>query len=106
VESRLANHPKSREVWAILESTSPASKEDVDSLIQKFREPKLDAHAIEEARARVRQLVGSGAREYLPEHAEQGPKRTNNNVGSSDFNGLGVSLDSLRALSGIGTDNN
>lgn len=108
VESRLANHPKASEIRVVLESVSPSSKEDVDSILQKFREKPRDSHAIEEARARVRQLVGSGAREYLPEHAEKRPAPTQNYNGSpaGDFNGLGVGLDSLRALSGIGTDKN
>lgn len=105
VENRLANHPKSKQIRALFESAPPSTREDVDSILQQFREPVRDTHAIEEARARVRELVGSVTREALLEHEEQGARKDKPN-GGANFNGLGVSLDSLRALSGIGTDNN
>ena len=88
----------------VLESVGPSTKEDVDNVLAKFRERQRDPSELSEARARVRALVGSGTKEYVVEHEEQGSGGRGGRSGQ-DFNGLGMGLDQLRALSGIGNEN-
>jgi len=103
VEQRLANHPRAGEVRVLLENANIGSKEDVDTLLSKFREPRRDPVTIEEARERVRKLAGSAqTREAVLEHEERGNQNGSaKNGNSQDYHGLGLSLEQLRALSGI-----
>ncbi len=103
VESRLLNHPRRDEVRGLIEHVQPNTKEDVDSLLSKFREKRQDPGAIEEARARVRAIVGSGSREALIESEERPVARGGR---GGDYNNLGQDVESLRALAGIGPENN
>lgn len=100
-EERLKNHPKADQIRSLVESTSPSSKDGVDQLLSKFREPRHDPGALEEARARVRAMVGSNTREYLQEHQERKPAAA---AASDEYNGIGMSIDNLRALAGIGNE--
>lgn len=104
VESRLLNHPRRDEIRGLFEHVQPGTKEDVDQLLSKFREKRQDPGALEEARARVRSIVGSGAREALIENEERPVAKGNR--GGGNYNELGQDLESLRALSGIGTPEN
>ncbi len=103
-EERLRNHPKRNDIRLVLEARKVASKEDIDNIVTSFREKQLDTAAIEEARSRVRMLVGgSGSREYAAEDAVKKPTHL---VESVDYNGLGQDLKKLRTLSGMGSDEN
>lgn len=102
IEQRLANHPRADVVRQLIEAKQPDSKEAVDQIVSSVRESRRDPEAIEQARARVRQLAGaSGAREYIQEHEERGSNNGNaKNGAAQDFNGLGVDISTLRRLSG------
>lgn len=103
IESRLLNHPRANEVRGLMESVGPSSKEEVDEVLSKFRERKTDPAAMEETRQRVRALVGSGTKEYLEED-----NRSAGRVGGAgkNYNELGVDVKDIRALAGIGNENN
>jgi hypothetical protein len=105
--SRLTNHPKRDIAKQLIEAKAPTTKEEVDNILQGFRERKSDAHSIEEARARVRAMVGSGTVEYKRENEEE-PRKKQSKALTEDnnYNELGQSVDMLRVLSGLGTDEN
>jgi hypothetical protein len=99
LEQRLANHPHKGLVRSLSESVNIRTNEEVDSLVSRTL-PTM-SEDIEAARARVRQLTGSGTREYLEEQVEDG-SRSSNHVGAArDYNGLGANLNEIRALSGL-----
>lgn len=102
VEERLRNHPKASQVRTLIESVQPESRDAVDEILSKFRDKARDKAQLEEARARVKTWVGSNTVEYLKESEEPSNKGTN----QTNFNGLGVSADALRALSGMGSEEN
>ena len=102
-EERLRNHPKASQVRMMIEAVNPADKKGVDEILQKFREPTRDKTSLEEARARVRQMVGTQTVEYIRESEE--PSADKANLTESNYNGLGNSVDMLRALSGMGDKN-
>lgn len=103
-ETRLANHPKRDIARQLIEAKAPTSKEQVNVILDSLREKKIDPRALDEARARVRKMVGSSTKEYIKEN-EENPRQIAESTGGSDYNQLGQSVDMLRALSGIGTDN-
>jgi hypothetical protein len=98
-ESRLANHPKASRIRALIESSNPETKKDVDAILQQFRESAKDTDDLEATRARIRTATRGG-------HA---PTPLDEEATSSDHNSprhyaeLGVSLGELRRLSGMGT---
>ena len=100
-ESRLANHPQAGNLRQLIEAKQPSSKEEVDTLLSSVRDPLNSHEALEEARARVRRMVGSGTRESILEHEEKGNTQNNGVTNGGDFNGLGIDINSLRTLSGI-----
>jgi hypothetical protein len=101
--SRLINHPKREIARQLIEAKAPTTKEGVDNILQGFRERKSDATTIEEARARVRQMVGSGTIEYKKENEEKKRPAAQLTESVENYNELGQSVDMLRALSGLGT---
>lgn len=100
-EERLRNHPRANEIRPLIESTDIDSKDQVDSLLDQFRPKKFDANQIDEARQRVRKLVGSGAVEALIENEEL-PKKTNSRT--KNYNGLGEDAETIKALAGLTED--
>jgi hypothetical protein len=108
VEQRLLHHPRATEVRVLMEGNNYTSKEEVDTLLSKMREPRRDEVTVEEARQRVRKLAGSAqTRESILEHEERGNRNGQSSNGAgADFNGLGMSIDQLRALSGMGDGGN
>jgi hypothetical protein len=103
VEQRLSNHPKKDQVRVVMESSHINSKEDVDSILSKFREKQIDPTSLDEARARVRNMLGGKTREYLSEE-EVVAQKDRGNGASVNFNGVGLPLDELRVLSGMTED--
>ena len=104
VEERLRFHPKQTEIRALFESAQPESRDEVDEVLSKFRDKPRDAALLEQTRARVREMVGSNTVEYIRESEEPTGNKGSNQ--SQNFNGLGVSADALRALSGMGSEEN
>lgn len=102
IEERLKHHPKASEIRVVFENKMPESQERVDEVISKFREKQVDRAQLDEARARVRKLVGSNAVETISENVDN-PRESNQS--NTNYNGLGVDAESLRALSGMGTEN-
>ncbi len=103
IEDRLRHHPKSNIAKALIEAKSPATTDEVEVIMQGLRERPLDPAAIEEARGRVRQLVGGQSREYADDNVAT---KVSNLSESVDYHGLGQGVDQLRALSGIGNNEN
>jgi len=93
---RLQTHPQGAKIRKMLKRTGVQSREQVDALIEDFREPKRDVDDLETVRSRVRSLL-VGGREYLPEETDPPQRRS----GGQDYNGLGVSLNDLRHLAGV-----
>jgi len=94
---RLQTHPQGAKILRMLERSGLQSQEQVDALIEDFREPKRDADDLEAVRARVRAQLHGGA-EYLEEDTQpSGPRGS----GSKDYNGLGASLADLKHLAGL-----
>lgn len=96
-ERRVANHPRSKELRGIFESSDLNSKEEIDQLLESFRKKTVDPDSLNAARARVREMVGSNGRESLIEHEENPAK----SAGKAGYNGLELDLNSLKILSGI-----
>jgi hypothetical protein len=96
IERRLTNHPKAAKIRSIMESANPASTEEVDDVIENFREPARDPDVLENVRARVR-AASRGGRESRALDEEVSVKQSR----TADYNGTGVSLDEMRNLAGI-----
>jgi len=98
-EQRLTNHPKAAKIRSLMENSEFSSKEDVDKLVDSFREKARDPDELEEVRARVRAVVKGGDEDSpLSEEKLSPPSRTAD-VGS--YNGLGLSVGELKKLSGL-----
>jgi hypothetical protein len=109
LEQRLVNHPNQEYARSLTESHRPQTKEQVDALLAKTLPKPSMTEDLEAARARVRNLLNSGTREYLQEQEEQGSKGGRHDGAARDYNGLGANLSEIRALSGLpdkGTQSN
>jgi hypothetical protein len=95
-ERRLMNHPERDKIRAVLDHTKLESREQVDDILEQFREVERDSDDLAAVRDRVRNALGGG-REHLPE-ARRG--KAGRAVGN--YNGTGTSLNELRSLSGLG----
>lgn len=101
-EQRLANHPKASKLRGLVEAAG-SKRETVEALVESEREPIRDSDDLQEVRARIRSKMRGGGREYAAEEMTEGT--SSNRVRKSqndDYLGLGMSLDSLKRLSGIG----
>lgn len=99
-EKRLANHPQAGKIRPLIESSHPASKDDVDEILNSFsREPARDPDALDKVRARVRNLTKGGTGSTALDEEAPAPRA----VGKQDglFADLGVSLNDVKRLSGI-----
>jgi hypothetical protein len=96
-EQRLAQHPQAAKVRKLIEQAEPSTRSEVDDLLEAQREPALDADDLEETRNRVRAKL-KGGKGSTPLNEE---KPSTSSRGSADYNGLGVDLGTLRALSGM-----
>ena len=103
-EERLAHHPNAQQARALIESKSPSTKEEVDSLLSSIHRPPPMTEDLDAVRARVRALTGSATREYLQEH-EETPAQNGSNGASQNYNGLGTSLAEIRDLAGLDDPN-
>lgn len=92
---RLQTHPQGAKILRVLERSGMQSKEQVDALIEDFREAPRDEDDLEAARARVRARLQGGS-EHL-EEANASPVTG----GTQNYNGLGASLGELKALAGM-----
>lgn len=97
-EGRLSNHPKAAKIRSLIESANPQSRKEVEGIISQFREPARDTEDLELVRARVRQQTRGGQGPTAMDE-ETSPKSRS---GNSQYGQLGVSLDELRRLSGMG----
>jgi hypothetical protein len=91
---RLQTHPKGAKIMRVLESVGFKSEDQIDQVIETYREPKLDADDMEAIRDRIRTKLGGG-REHL---VEDGALTARSERG---INGLGMSLVEYRKLSGL-----
>ena len=98
-EGRLANHPKAAKIRSMIESSNPQTRKDVDSILSQFRESApTDPEELEQVRARVRKATRGG---IGPTPLEEEAPRSRNGSGTH-YGELGVSIDELRMLSGMG----
>jgi hypothetical protein len=95
---RLQTHPQGAKILRMLKRSGLQSKEQVDDMIEDFREPMRDADDLEAVRARVRAQL-QGGQEHLQEEVQSAKGKGTN---SRDYNGLGVSLADLKHLAGTG----
>jgi len=95
---RLQTHPQGAKILRMLRRSGIQSREQVDAMIEDFREPVRDADDLEQVRARVRARL-HGGQEYLAEDAQPARGRGAN---ASNYNGLGASLADLKHLAGMG----
>jgi len=94
---RLQTHPQGAKILRMLKRSGIQSREQVDAMIEDFREPERDAEDLEAVRARVRARL-HGGREYLEEDVQPARGR---GAGAGNYNGLGASLAELKHLSGM-----
>jgi hypothetical protein len=93
---RLTNHPKAAKIRRMLENSGYGSKDQIDEIIDEFREPARDPDDLAEMRDRIRSKL-YGGREHMTEDARPARGRR----GGVDYNGTGVSLDDLKHLTGL-----
>jgi DNA anti-recombination protein RmuC len=98
-ESRLTNHPKAAKIRRLIEASAPSSREEVDELFENFREPALDPTEMETVRSRVRKLTKGGEGPSPIDEERTNPRRPGSDALSQE---LGVPVEDLRKLSGIG----
>jgi hypothetical protein len=98
-EERLKTHPN-KNLKKLVESVRP-TKSEIDDLVESNREPVRDADDLQQIRAKIRSRMSGGV-ERVPEEMQESVNPRRNDSKSSDYMGLGISLDSLRRLSGIG----
>lgn len=96
-EGRLVNHPKAAKIRPLIEASNSRSKEEVDSIIEKFREPAKDAEALEGVRSRIRKATGGGLNTTPLDEERQSPLGRQN----TSYNNLGLSIDELRTITGL-----
>ena len=95
---RLQTHPQGAKILRVLRRSGLQSREQVDEMIEDFREPRRDADDLDAVRARVRARL-HGGQEYLPEDTQPESGR---GADSHNYNGLGASLADLKHLAGVG----
>lgn len=101
-ERRLTNHPKAAKIRSMIAAAQPSSKEEIDAVVENFREPVRDVEEMEEVRSRVRRLTGGG-HTRVPQDEET--VRPNRREVVENYNNLGAPLAELRKLAGIETEN-
>jgi len=99
LEQRLANHPNKEIMRTLTEGRTIETKEEVDALVAKTLPKATVNEDLEVARARVRNILNSGTREYLQEQEEG--SGTKGGGSAQNYNGLGANLNEIRALSGL-----
>jgi len=101
-EERIAQHPKATKLRNLVENTRPTSRKAVDSLVESEREVVRDEDDLQEVRARIRGRMNGGAERAPVELSESAPApRTRRSAEGENWQGLGISLDRVRALAGI-----
>lgn len=95
---RLQTHPKAAKIQRMLESNGFHSQDQIDELIEEFREPARDPDDLADIRSRIRSKLQGGS-EYIRESNESRPRRSHG--GGDNYNGLGMSLSQLKHLSGL-----
>ncbi len=100
-EGRLANHPRAAKIRSLIESSNPQTRQDVDAILSQFRESApSDPEALESVRARVRKVTKGGIGPSPLD--EEKPRPSARGASTGHYGELGVSLDELRTLSGMG----
>lgn len=95
---RLQTHPQGAKILRMLKRSGLQSREQVDGMIEDFREPVRDTDDLEAVRSRVRSRL-HGGQEHLQE--DEQPVRGYGGH-SQNYNGLGASLADLKHLAGVG----
>lgn len=95
---RLQTHPQGAKILRMLKRSGIQSKEQVNAMIEDFREPERDVDDLAALRSRVRSRL-HGGQEYLQEDTQP---VTVSGGHSHDYNGLGASLADLKHLAGVG----
>lgn len=83
---------------AVVEAARPRTPLDVDRILEELRPARQTPDQTESARARARNWVGSRSRASTPMQEE----RSTGTRTEESYQGLGVSLRELQALSGVG----
>jgi hypothetical protein len=102
-EERLASHPKATKLRGLVESTRPSSRRAVDSLVESEREVERDEDDLQSVRARIRGRMNGGVERTPTEISEEteAPRTRRTMAEGQNWQGLGISLDRVRALAGI-----
>lgn len=82
--------------------TVPMSSDSIDLFLESQRPPVQDDESLARARANARARMGSPTRTNTALSEERSTRQLRE--GNDNFEGLGVSLNELRSLSGIGTN--
>jgi hypothetical protein len=99
-ERKLRNHPESDKIRSMLEHTGITSQEQVDDLLENFRDDENEDDW-EAARDRVRSM-SRGGRQNAPLKEDNEPAaRTNGGGVDRDYLGLGASLHEIKKLAGM-----
>jgi len=95
---RLTNHSQAAKIKKMLENSGYKSTEQIDAVLEGFREPAMDADSMESVRQRVRTLT-RGGREHSP--IQEDASRGHGGSTNRDYPVLGQSVSEFRQLSGI-----
>lgn len=104
IEERLRNHPRSAEIRGVMEAHDPRNRTEVDSIVEKFREPSRDSHMIESTRDNIRKHMGAPAAPVTPEVYSKLLKEERSGELSEvehQFASLGLSISDIRLRTGI-----
>lgn len=98
-EQRVRNHPQGTKLRKLIERAGVTTKDEVDQLLEDAREPVRESDELDRIRSRVRERT-KGGRSTTPMDEEKRPEPVTPEA-TTDYNGLGVDLDTLRALARI-----
>lgn len=99
-ERKLTGNPNIVKIRKILEATDLENQDQVDEIIEENSTPVSAATDIDSVRERVRSM--SKGRGHTAREEERGDNRPAPNPMTEDYNGLGISVDRLQRMSGIG----
>jgi hypothetical protein len=95
-EKRLKNHPKAGAIRAIFERVGYSAEEDINVVLESFRDSKLDSEQLSEARSRVRSLNGSNSKEFLNEDEKPAVKRKKEV--DNQYHNTGASIEYIKEM--------
>jgi hypothetical protein len=104
-EDQLAHNPRAPQVRQILENARPGTRQAIDRIVEATREKApRDEEEAGKFRSRVKKLLGSPGAVPAPIDEERERPSPRDRERTTDWNGTGFSIESMKALAGIGSE--